>query len=108
MLNALGAAGLALMVADPRTFLGPSFQLTFLTVFTMAAIAIPVLERTSQPYLRRVRHLESTDFDRTLAARVAEMRVDLRMIAGRLARFLGRACACGRALDHGARNAGCL
>jgi hypothetical protein len=92
MLNALGAAGLALMVADPRTFLGPS----------------PVLERTSQRYLRRVRHLESTDFDRTLAARVAEMRVDLRMIAGRLARFLGRACACGRALDHGARNAGCL
>jgi competence protein ComEC len=90
MLNALGAAGLALMVADPKTFLGPSFQLTFLAVFIVAAIAIPVLERTSQPYLRGLRHLESSDFDRTLPPRVAQMRLDLRMIAGRLARFLGR------------------
>lgn len=90
MRNALGAAGLGLLVADPKTFLGPSFQLTFLAVLSVAAIAIPVLEITSQPYLRGLRHLESTDLDRTLPQRVAEMRLDLRMIAGRLARFLGR------------------
>jgi hypothetical protein len=74
MLNALGAAGPGLMVADPKMFLGPSFQLTFLAMFIVAAIAIPVLERTSQPYLRGLRHLESTDFDRTLAPQVAQMR----------------------------------
>ena len=89
MLNALGAAALGVMVADPKSFLGASFQPTFLAVFIIAAIAAPVLERTSQPYLRGLRHLKSPDFDRTLPPRVAQMRLDLRMIAERLGRFLG-------------------
>ena len=89
MLNALGAAALGVMVADPKSFLGASFQLTFLAVFIIAAIAVPLLERTSQPYLRGLWHLNSPDFDRTLPPRVAQMRLDLRMIAERLARFLG-------------------
>lgn len=89
MLNALGAAALAVMAADPKSLLGPSFQLTFLAVFIVAAIAVPILERSSQPYLKGLRHLESTDFDRTLPPRVAQMRLDLRMIAGRLATGLG-------------------
>jgi competence protein ComEC len=88
MLNALGAAALALMVADPKVFLGASFQLTFLAVFLVAAIAVPLLERTSQPYVRGLRHLESVEFDRTVLPRVTQLRLDLRMIAGRLARFL--------------------
>jgi competence protein ComEC len=66
MLNALGAAALGVMVADPKSLLGASFQLTFLSVMIVAAIAVPVLERTSQPYLRGLRHLSSPDFDRTL------------------------------------------
>jgi competence protein ComEC len=90
MLNALGAAALALMAADPKVFLGASFQLTFLAVFLVAAIAVPLLERTSQPYMRGLRHLESVEFDRTVLPRVAQLRLDLRMIAGRIARFLQR------------------
>jgi competence protein ComEC len=89
MLNALGAAALVVMVTDPKAVLGPSFQLTFLAVFIVAAIAVPVLERTSQPYLRGLRHLDSTDYDRTLPPRVAQMRLDLRLVAGRLAVLLG-------------------
>jgi competence protein ComEC len=89
MLNALGAAALVVMVADPKALLGPSFQLTFLAVFIIAGIAVPVLERTSQPYLRGLRHLNSTDYDRTLPPRVAQMRLDMRMVAGRLAVLLG-------------------
>lgn len=90
MLNAVGAAALALMVVDPKVFLGPSFQLTFLAVFLVAAIAVPLLERTSQPYLRGLRYLESRDFDRTLPARVAQMRLDLRLIAEKLERLIDR------------------
>jgi competence protein ComEC len=90
MLNALGAAALALMATDPKVFLGASFQLTFLAVFMVAAIAVPLLERTSQPYMRGLRHLESVEFDRTVLPRVAQLRLDLRMIAGRIARFLQR------------------
>jgi len=33
MLNALGAAALALMVVDPKVFLGPSFQRHFWRCF---------------------------------------------------------------------------
>jgi competence protein ComEC len=89
MLNALGAAALVVMAADPKALLGPSFQLTFLAVFIVAAIAVPILERSSQPYLRGLRNLESTDFDRSLPPRVAQMRLDLRMVARRLAAGLG-------------------
>lgn len=60
MLNALGAAALGLMVVDPKSVLGPSFQLTFLAVLMIAAIAVPLLERTSQPYLRGLRYLGFT------------------------------------------------
>jgi ComEC/Rec2-related protein len=89
MLNALGAAALGVMIADPKSCLGASFQLTFLAVFIIAAIAVPLLARTSQPYLRGLWHLGSPDFDRTLDPRVAQMRLDLRLVAGRFSAFLG-------------------
>jgi competence protein ComEC len=59
-------------------------------VLIIAAIAIPLLERTSQPYSRGLCHLDAPDFDRTLPPRVAQMRLDLRMIADRLAWLLGK------------------
>ena len=90
MLNALGAAALCVMVADPEALLGPSFQLTFLAVFIIAAIAVPLLERSSQPYFRGLRFLASAGFDRTLPPKVAQMRLDLRLIARRLERFAGQ------------------
>jgi competence protein ComEC len=89
VLNALGAAALGVMVVDPKSFLGASFQLTFLSVWVLGAVAVPVLERTSQPYQSGLRHLSSVDFDRTLPPLVAQLRLDLRMIAERLPRWLG-------------------
>jgi competence protein ComEC len=88
MLNALGAAASAVMVFDPKSFLGPSFQLTFLAVFLVAAIAVPCLERTSQPYVHGLRHLDSTEFGRAPPPRVAQMRLDLRLVSERLKRFI--------------------
>src|SRR5207302_5916786 len=67
-----------------------SFQLTFLAVLIIAAIGVPLLERTSQPYYRGLRYLNSLTYDVTLAPRVAQLRLDLRMIAGRLELFLGK------------------
>jgi len=90
MLNAIGAAALGLMAADPRVLLGASFQLTFLAVLIIAAIGVPLLERASQPYYRGLRYLDSVTYDVTLAPRVAQFRLDLRMIAGRLELFLGK------------------
>jgi competence protein ComEC len=88
-LNAIGAAGLVLLVIDPKELLGSSFQLSFLCVLTIAGIATPLLERTIQPYSRGLRHLDSTTYDIVLPPLMAQRRLDLRMVAGRLARFFG-------------------
>ena len=89
MINALGAAALGLMIVDPRSLLGASFQLTFLAVLIIAAVGAPLLERTSQPFSKGLRYLDSSQYDVHVAPRVAQLRLDLRMIAGRLARFVG-------------------
>ncbi len=48
MVNALGAAALGLLVFDPRQLFTASFQMTFVCVLIVAAIGIPILQRTSQ------------------------------------------------------------
>jgi competence protein ComEC len=89
MVNALGAAALGLLMFDPRQLFTASFQMTFLCVLIVAAIGLPLLERTSQPYRRALEHWNADDYGANLPPRVAQFRVDLRLIAGRLARFIG-------------------
>jgi competence protein ComEC len=85
MLNALGLAALLLLVADPRQLFGASFQMTFLCVALVAGIGIPVLERTIQPYSHGLRNLSALSYDRALPPKVAQFRLDMRMILSRLA-----------------------
>ena len=89
MMNALGAAALIIMVLDPSSLPGASFQLTFLSVLIVTALVIPILERTSEPYRRSLRHLETKEVDPSLDPRLAQFRVELRMVARRLGRFTG-------------------
>jgi competence protein ComEC len=90
MLNAIGAAALGLLIVNPQVLFGASFQLTFLCVWLVGAVGIPVLERTTQPFLRGSRNIDSMSYDFVLPARVVQFRLDLRMVAGRLRRFAGR------------------
>jgi len=90
MLNAIGAAALGVLVVDPGALLGASFQLTFLAVFIIAAIGIPILEKTTQPYSQGLRLLRSTTYDLHLSPEVTQFRLDIRLLAGRLGRFFGR------------------
>jgi competence protein ComEC len=89
MLNAIGAAALGLLIVNPQVLFGASFQLTFLCVWLVAAVGIPILERTTQPYMRGSRHIDSQSYDFVLPVKVVQYRLDLRMIAGRLQRFAG-------------------
>ncbi|MFZ1009267.1 MAG: ComEC/Rec2 family competence protein [Candidatus Sulfotelmatobacter sp.] len=89
MLNALGIAALALLVLDPRQLFTASFQMTFVCVLIVAAIGLPLVERTSQLYRQALAHWDSDDYGGLLLPRVAQFRLDLRLLAGRLARFLG-------------------
>ena len=90
MLNALGAAALALLIYDPRQLFTPSFQLTFVCVLIVAGIGIPFLERTSQLYKLALVNWGSNDFAAQLPPRVAQFRLDLQMISARIALFIGR------------------
>jgi competence protein ComEC len=89
MVNALGAAALAVLVFDPRQLFTASFQMTFLCVLIVAAIGMPLLERTSRLYRQALAHWDADDFGPSLTPGVAQFRLDLRLIAARLARFLG-------------------
>jgi competence protein ComEC len=90
VLNTIGAAALALLLIDPAALLGASFQLSFLCVLVIAGIATPLLERTTQPLSRALRNLDSIAYDAALSPSLAQVRLDLRMMAGRLQRFFGK------------------
>ncbi|MGC2260866.1 MAG: ComEC/Rec2 family competence protein [Candidatus Sulfotelmatobacter sp.] len=89
MVNALAAAAFALLAFDPPQLFAASFQMTFLCVLIVAAIGLPLIERTSRLYRRALAHWDADDYGATLPPRVAQFRVDLRLIAGRLANFIG-------------------
>jgi competence protein ComEC len=90
ILNTIGAAALALLLIDPTALLGASFQLSFLCVLVIAGIGTPLMERTTQPLSRSLRSLDATGYDAVLPPSLAQLRLDLRMIAGRLQRFFGK------------------
>jgi competence protein ComEC len=89
VVNALGAAALGLLVFGPRQLFTASFQMTFVCVLIVAAIGLPLVERTSGLYRKALAHWDADDYGALLPPRVAQFRVDLRLIAGRMARFIG-------------------
>lgn len=89
-LNALGAAALAILVVQPAALFDAGFQMTFLAVLTIAGIAIPALERSIEPYRRGLSLLDATERDINLSPKVAQFRVELRMVCDRLALLIGK------------------
>jgi competence protein ComEC len=90
MTNTLGTAALVLLIFDPRQLFTASFQMTFLCVLIVAAIGMPLLDRTSRFYRGAIAHWDADDYGASLVPRVAQFRCDLRLIAGRLRRLLGQ------------------
>lgn len=88
-LNATGFAALIVLVLSPSALFDAGFQLTFLALLAITGISLPVLQRTLTPYRGALRQLDSTAFDLSLQPKLAQFRLDLRLIAGRLARFTG-------------------
>ena len=89
VLNTIGTAGLVLLLIDPRALSGASFQLSFLCVLIITAIGNPILEHTTRPFTSALKNLEAAGYDFALPPALVQFRLDLRMIAGRLQRFLG-------------------
>ena len=90
MVNALGAAALGLLVFDPSQLFTASFQMTFVCVLIVAAIGIPILQRTSRLQKQALGNWDSSNYAALLPPEVAQFRVDLQFIAARVARFVGQ------------------
>jgi competence protein ComEC len=81
MLNILAAIAGVIVALDPEEMFDTSFQLSFLSVGVIGALAAPLLERTSAPLGRGLRGLSEIDRDLHLEPRVARFRVELRLFA---------------------------
>jgi competence protein ComEC len=90
VLNALGAAALAVLIWSPRALFEASFQMTFLAIVAIAGIAMPLGERSFLPYARAARNLHQLWLDSAIPPRFAQLRVTLRMWGEPLAGILGK------------------
>jgi competence protein ComEC len=88
-LNATGFAALAVLTISPGVLFEAGFQMTFLALLAITGISLPLLQRTAAPVRRALHHFESTAYDLALEPRLAQLRLDLRLFIGRLARFVG-------------------
>src|SRR5581483_1320298 len=79
-LNALGVAAAGVLLLDPAGLLDASFVMTFVCVLIIAGIGVPLLERTSDPWRRGLRNFTLVPYDVSLPPRIAQFRVELRMI----------------------------
>jgi len=78
LLNAVGLAGLALLVYRPAWLFESGFQLSFSAALIIAGLAVPILERTTEPFRRALWQLHDTDHDINIPARFAQLRLDVR------------------------------
>jgi len=79
-LNLLAVVALFFLVCDPDELFESSFQLSFLAVAFLGAFAAPLVEATSGPLLRGLADLRDTGRDLHLAPRVAQFRIELRLL----------------------------
>ena len=80
-MNLLAAVALGFLVLDPEQLFDASFQLTFLAVGFLCAFAHPLIGATSGPLMRGLRDFGDTGLDLHLPPRVAQFRVELRLLA---------------------------
>jgi competence protein ComEC len=80
-LNLLAAVAIGFLVLDPAQLFDASFQLTFLAVGFLGAFATPLIQATSGPLTRGLADLANTDRDLHLPPRVAQFRIELRLLA---------------------------
>jgi competence protein ComEC len=79
-LNAVGFAALVLLFHRPAWLFEAGFALSFSAALLIAGLALPILQRTTFPYRRALFHLSDVEPDVNLAPRLAQLRLELRMI----------------------------
>jgi len=81
VLNLLSAIAILYLLYDPGQLFDAAFQLSFLCVAVIGAFAAPLLNATSVPVVRALKHPSAVDADPHMPPRSAQFRVELRLIA---------------------------
>lgn len=81
LLNSVAVAALFLLVASPFLLADSSFQLSFLSMFCIAGLALPWLEKSIEPFARGMRGWRDITRDVAHPPHIAQFRIDLRSIA---------------------------
>ena len=84
ILNILAAVGIVYLLADPDQLFDPSFQLSFLSAAAIAAFAIPMMERFTEPLSASVNRFDQMKYDPQVPPASAAWRVELRLLAATL------------------------
>jgi competence protein ComEC len=87
-INLLAGVALAFLVFDPEQLFDASFQLTFLAVAFLGLFAAPMIRATSGPLGRGLAELTDTGRDMHIPPRVAQFRIEMRLLAETLRRAL--------------------
>jgi competence protein ComEC len=80
-INLLAAVALGFLLFDPGQLFEASFQLTFLAVAFLGLFATPLIRATSGPLARGLSDLVDTGRDPRLPPRVAQFRIEMRLLA---------------------------
>ncbi|MDR3699065.1 MAG: ComEC/Rec2 family competence protein [Candidatus Sulfopaludibacter sp.] len=79
--NLLAAVALGFLLFDPEQLFEASFQLTFLAVAFLGVFAMPFIAATTGPLARGLTDLGDTARDLHLEPRVAQFRIEMRLLA---------------------------
>ena len=88
LLNLIAAVAIIYLLCDPGQLFDAGFQLSFLSVVAIAAIAIPLLEASSTPFARGLTGISESSRDPRLPPRVSQFRLELRLLAETLHYYL--------------------
>ena len=85
ILNVLAAVAIGFVFFDPGQLYDAGFQLSFISVALIGAFVVPIVAVTTGPVARALPDLDDTGRDPHLEPRVAQWRVELRLLAETLA-----------------------
>jgi competence protein ComEC len=88
VMNLLAAVALVYLLSDPGAMFDASFQLSFLCVAAIGALAAPLLQSTSLPLARGTRAIASVELDPHMEPRTAQFRVEMRLAAEAIALWI--------------------
>lgn len=94
LLNTISLAAIAILLWRPSSLADSSFQLSFLAAGVIAGLALPWMERTSEPYRAALAHLGDVTRDIVHPPKIIQFRIEMRLaeqwLASRLPQWIAR------------------